>query len=865
MSPNKARKRLACIRCVLDTVKRIKSNKPLPQELCFVPATIEYVISPDLNTVKFPLHFNVWTSPSKKDGKLVGRITVSESKVKEFSLLAYGEEFSNDAGDWIQIEKENSKSKIDLLFEAEDGNFWILLQARDAKPDSPLTLTAKYDIAESPTKSSESKDDIFGGLLSVRHKKGDKSKKKKTCYRWQNVVENSYMLHILPTSLPPNADEAAISRLSNPPPNWSLEADEELVRFLVDHCKTYDQQVGGASKYVESVTVSTEQDSAYNLLDGDSDTFWESDGSLGRHYIRLQIATGVIIQRLVMGVDQSDDNYMPSRVLVYGTTTTGQSRMLNETRIESTQTGDVAILENAAEYYPTVEIRIKECKDDGIDCRVHYIKIASSKHKQNGLNRNSFDKDLVRYPKLESVVDRELLYRRAQALTRFMILFDSVILYLLPTWGYTAGTYSCLEAMRQFFPLSRRRQGLILNCLRESVGATSPNMPKIYINRHIAAEHLVDPLGDPDAKNSIFNQLYEALRPEKCDVKLDYRWSLKYDQWWECKFIGEGIIDQGGGFRDSIADLAEELCPSSQDSLQPLPLPFFVRSPNQTATSNVYRDCYVPNAKCKLFAKYEWIGQLMGACLRGKENLVISLPPFIWKILNHEPVSFDKDYFTVDAAEVQFHEMMEKINEEKFKEMYEGVLVYTTVLSNGTEVCVKDNAGYVKYEDRSDFLRLVRENRMVEFQEQIVAIRNGLEKVVPKAVLTLLTWQELERRICGDPEISVEALKKSAHYDDFEDESDPTIKYMWQALENFTNEDRSRFLRFVTGRRRLPTPLYISKSKSSTHVNALPESATCSHTLFLPSYTSATQAEEKLRYAAYYCVSIDTDMSPWED
>lgn len=71
-----------------------------------------------------------------------------------------------------------------MLFEAEDGNFWILLQARDAKPDSPPTLTAKYDIAESPTKSSESKDDIIGGLLSVRHKKGDKSKKKKTCYRY---------------------------------------------------------------------------------------------------------------------------------------------------------------------------------------------------------------------------------------------------------------------------------------------------------------------------------------------------------------------------------------------------------------------------------------------------------------------------------------------------------------------------------------------------------------------------------------------------------------------------------------------------------------------------------------------------------
>lgn len=31
---------------------------------------------------------------------------------------------------------------------------------------------------------------------------------------------------------------------------------------------------------------------------------------------------------------------------------------------------------------------------------------------------------------------------------------------------------------------------------------------------------------------------------------------------------------------------------------------------------------YVPNPSCRDFAKYEWIGQLMGAALRGKEFLV---------------------------------------------------------------------------------------------------------------------------------------------------------------------------------------------------------------------------------------------------
>jgi hypothetical protein len=35
----------------------------------------------------------------------------------------------------------------------------------------------------------------------------------------------------------------------------------------------------------------------------------------------------------------------------------------------------------------------------------------------------------------------------------------------------------------------------------------------------------------------------------------------------------------GGGFRDSLADMAEELCPCSMDD--PMPLEYFVRTPNQ--------------------------------------------------------------------------------------------------------------------------------------------------------------------------------------------------------------------------------------------------------------------------------------------
>lgn len=88
---------------------------------------------------------------------------------------------------------------------------------------------------------------------------------------------------------------------------------------------------------------------------------------------------------------------------------------------------------------------------------------------------------------------------------------------------------------------------------------------------------------------------------------------------------------------------------------------------------------------------------------------------------------------------------------------------------------------------------------------------------------------------------------------------------------------------------------------SSETTDALPQSSTCSSTLYLPNYPrystvlsschlyetvlgnncifistvlilfvlcttcSAEICEEKLRYAAYNCVAIDTDMSPWEE
>ncbi|KAG9343114.1 hypothetical protein JZ751_014086 [Albula glossodonta] len=62
------------------------------------------------------------------------------------------------------------------------------------------------------------------------------------------------------------------------------------------------------------------------------------------------------------------------------------------------------------------------------------------------------------------------------------------------------------------------------------------------------------------------------------------------------------------------------------------------------------------------------------------------------------------------------------------------------MITGGTSTVVKE------------FIRLLR------CEYPIAAMQAGPVKLVPQAVLDLLTWQELKKKVCSNPEITVEAL-----------------------------------------------------------------------------------------------------------
>ena len=76
--------------------------------------------------------------------------------------------------------------------------------------------------------------------------------------------------------------------------------------------------------------------------------------------------------------------------------------------------------------------------------------------------------------------------------------------------------------------------------------------------------------------------------------------------------------------------------------------------------------------------------------------------------------------------------------------------------------------------------------------------------IIPVPLLGLTTGGQLEVAVCGEKELDIQILKKVAKYRDCS-AGDTLIHWLWDSLENFTNDEKILFLRFTSGRSRLPS------------------------------------------------------------
>uniref|UniRef100_A0A3B4BGY9 HECT-type E3 ubiquitin transferase n=1 Tax=Periophthalmus magnuspinnatus TaxID=409849 RepID=A0A3B4BGY9_9GOBI len=307
---------------------------------------------------------------------------------------------------------------------------------------------------------------------------------------------------------------------------------------------------------------------------------------------------------------------------------------------------------------------------------------------------------------------------------------------------------------------------------------------------------------------------------------------------WKVKLVGEGADDAGGVFDDTITEMCQELQSSVVDLL--------IHTPNSFADvgSNTDRFLLNPGALSDdHMIQFRFLGILMAVAIRTKKPLDLHLAPWVWKQLCSIPLA-ESDLEEVDMIPLDSF----------MAHSADGRLV--PIVPGGQNISLS-------FANRTEYVEQALHYRLHEMDAQVSAVREGMSTIIPVPLLSLLTAQQLEQLVCGLPEVSVEMLKKLVRYRDIT-ESQQLIGWFWQSLEEFTNEERVLFLRFVSGRSRLPSnPADISQKfqiiKVDRPVNGLPTAQTCFFLLRLPPYTSQAILAERLRYSIHNCPSIDMD------
>jgi len=105
----------------------------------------------------------------------------------------------------------------------------------------------------------------------------------------------------------------------------------------------------------------------------------------------------------------------------------------------------------------------------------------------------------------------------------------------------------------------------------------------------------------------------------------------------------------------------------------------------------------------------------------------------------------------------------------------------------------------VTEENKEEYIGLLVKRKLKgEIEGQVEAFRRGLLEILPEFVVGSLQIWELEMLLCGPVVIDLEELSKNVEYKGCS-VYDEYVQWLWEILEQWSNENRRRFLYLVTG------------------------------------------------------------------
>ncbi|XP_047672837.1 ubiquitin-protein ligase E3C-like [Tachysurus fulvidraco] len=345
-------------------------------------------------------------------------------------------------------------------------------------------------------------------------------------------------------------------------------------------------------------------------------------------------------------------------------------------------------------------------------------------------------------------------------------------------------------------------------------------------------------------RNCIYRDAYDKLSPEK-EPNLNMTVQVHM---LNTHGLDEAGMDRQGIFREFLSEL--------------LKLGF---NPNLGLFRTTSEGLLYPNPTAEmLFGEsftrhYYFLGRILGKALYENILLEMSFASFFMsKLLG---TSTDVDIHHLASLDPELHRNL------LFLKSYEGDMedlgLNFTVVNNdlGEAQVVELKPGGkdipVTKANCIDYIHLVADYRLNEqIRPHCLAFRQGLANVLNLEWLRMFDQQEIQVFISGTHvPICLDDLKKFTNYTGGYSPTHPVIKIFWDVVENFSNEEKRKLLKFVTSCSRPPLlgfkdlqPVFTIHNKGK-HLEYLPTTSTCVNLLVLPEYCDRQLMASKLLYA----------------
>jgi hypothetical protein len=367
---------------------------------------------------------------------------------------------------------------------------------------------------------------------------------------------------------------------------------------------------------------------------------------------------------------------------------------------------------------------------------------------------------------------------------------------------------------------------------------------------------------DIELDETIFGQVFNSLK----NMNSKEFFLEKNSRLFRVALVDEHAVDSGGPYHDVISNICEELQSDYLDIL--------IKTPNNKNNYDLLNDKYIinPNSKRTIYNEaYEFLGKLLASSISTGEILDLNLHPIIWKSILRQEISL-YDYESIDYYFYTIINQLEYINKitnkaQRQKKLDEYQELYFIIKnSNDVDIELKPDGRNIKVncDNLNEYIELSKQERIKEFKNSLEFLKKGFYSVIPYDILQVLTWPQLEEMICGENKINIYEFMTNTTYEGYSG-NDKIIKWFWEWFESTNDEERIKYLKFVSGRTRLPKSGNIINYKhiisKAVHAqkNEFPKSMTCFFKLNLPEYDTKEQLIEKMKYAIIYCYEIDND------